>query len=414
MFTELGDVTTYVDTDLTNGVTLYYAVTAVNDVGEGWKSTIISTTPYGVPGAPTDLTAENDPWGALLKWKRPTNKGGAANLTYRILRGDSPDSMTPLDEVDNATSYLDSSVSAREEYYYAVRAVNPIGDPSDRTPWVTISIILGPSPVTGVSAVRGDGQVLLSWSAPADDGGAPVTGYVVYRGPTEAAMVELARPGEVLNFTDRSLENGRTYFYSIAAINSVGPGSRSMVVNATPIAVPGAPRSLQVRYSGGNMELEWLPPEAGDTAPVLGYRIYRRAEGEALELLVEIGPVLAYTDDAVGSGKVYYYSVSAVSEVGEGPLGPSEEVSTGPSSNLTWLLIVLILLGAVVVGAVVWTRRTSSMTGGLGVPLAAGLEGGPEPTNIVEEVYLVYRDGRLIASCSREDCSTQDADLTSS
>ncbi len=414
LFTELGDVTTYVDTDLTNGVTLYYAVTGVNDVGEGWKSTIISTTPYDVPGAPTDLTAENDPGGALLKWEGPAYKGGATNLTYRILRGGSPNALTPLDEVDNATSYLDTTVSAREEYYYAVRAVNPIGDPSERTPWVRITVILGPGPVTGASAVRGDGQVLLSWSPPVDDGGAPVTGFVVFRGPTEALMVEVARPGNVLNFTDRSLENGRTYFYSIAAINSVGPGAWSNVVNVTPISVPGAPRGLQVRYTGGNTELEWLAPEAGDAAPVTGYRVYRRAEGEALELLVEIGPVLAHIDRTVDTGTVYYYSVSAVSEVGEGPMGPTKDVSTGPGSSLTWLLMALILLGAVVVGAVVWNRRTSSMTGGLGVPLAAGLEGGPEPTNIVEEVYLVYRDGRLIASCSREDCSTQDADLTSS
>jgi hypothetical protein len=36
------------------------------------------------------------------------------------------------------------------------------------------------------------------------------------------------------------------------------------------------------------------------------------------------------------------------------------------------------------------------------------------PSNILEEVYLVYGDGRLIANCYREECQIADADLTSS
>jgi len=36
------------------------------------------------------------------------------------------------------------------------------------------------------------------------------------------------------------------------------------------------------------------------------------------------------------------------------------------------------------------------------------------PSNIIEEVYLVYGDGRLIATCAREECKIEDADLTSS
>ena len=36
-----------------------------------------------------------------------------------------------------------------------------------------------PAAPTGVTAVAGDGQVTLSWTAPADDGGSPITGYVI-------------------------------------------------------------------------------------------------------------------------------------------------------------------------------------------------------------------------------------------
>ncbi|UCC93071.1 MAG: hypothetical protein JSW25_10510, partial [Thermoplasmata archaeon] len=413
LFTELGPVVSYQDTDLTNGVTLFYAISAVNELGEGSLSVIVETTPYGRPGTPTGLSAENDVSGILLEWGRPVVTGGATSLTYRILRGSSPSNLEPLTDVVGDTTYLDTLVSGREEYHYAVRAVNPIGDASDRTPVISIMAVLGPGPVPGAIAERGDGQVTLSWATPLDEGGSPINGYIIFRGPTEADLTEVVRPGNVLSHTDRTLVNGRTYFYAIAAFNDVGPGELSMVVNATPVPVPGMPRELEATYSGDGVVLEWLSPEAGDTAPVTGYRVYRRAEGGSMELLVELGPVLSYTDGTVQTGNVYYYSVAAVNDVGEGPWRTSPQVSTGASTWWVSLLIAMALLVVVALGLVLSRRRSAEGREG---QVDLGEEGSSpaEALNIIEEVYLVYGDGRLIATCSREECKTQDADLTSS
>jgi fibronectin type 3 domain-containing protein len=413
LFTELEPITSFTDTGLTNGVTRYYALSAVNGKGEGVRSIAIETTPYGTPGPPTDVAPENDPTGVYLTWRRPVDKGGAANLTYRVMRGSTPVDLVPLDDIHGTTWYLDTDVTARETYYYAVRSVNPIGDASDMSPSASIKAVLGPGAPINVSVRRGDGLAFLTWSPPGDDGGASVIGYVIYRGPTEVDMAEIVRPGEVLSYSDRSLENGRTYFYSVAAINTIGLGMRSHPVNTTPISAPGAPRDLTVRYTGDGVDLEWLPPNPGGTAPVTGYRIYRRTEGATVELLMELGKELRYTDRTVEQGRTYTYSVAATSDVGEGPWGASRDVSTGASSLWPWLLLALVVLGALAFVGATMVRRRAAAPGDAGT-LAGATEGPSGPPNIVEEVYLVYGDGRLIATCSREECKTQDADLTSS
>ncbi|UCC93683.1 MAG: fibronectin type III domain-containing protein, partial [Thermoplasmata archaeon] len=413
LYTQIEPAITYIDTGLTNGVTLYYAVSAVNAEGEGNLSEVIETTPLGTPGPPTGLTAANSIDGVLLEWSRPVDKGGATSLVYRVFRGTSANNLAPLDDVLDWDSYLDTSVSAGEDYHYAVRTVNEIGGLSPLTQPVAISAVLGPGPATNVSAVRGDGLVFLSWSPPVDDGGSPITGYIVYRGSTRVDLPELARPGNVLSYSDGSLENGRTYFYLIVAINSIGPGAQSVIVNATPISVPGAPLELTVEYTDEGVVMEWLPPERGDTAPVTGYRIYRMEEGTSMELLVELGPGLRYTDGTAVSGRVYFYTVAAVSDVGEGSWSEAMEVSTGISTWWWWGLLALVVLGAAAVGLVIIRRRQAKEAERL-ESLTRSPDGLSAPTNIVEEVYLVYGDGRLIATCSREECKTQDADLTSS
>ena len=80
----------------------------------------------------------------------------------------------------------------------------------------------------------------LSWNAPAD-GGAPITGYNLYRG-TAAGGETLAhepRQRRPPTTTPRS-RTAPTYYYRVAAVNSVGEGTQSNEVSATP-AAPAAP-----------------------------------------------------------------------------------------------------------------------------------------------------------------------------
>jgi len=88
-----------------------------------------------------------------------------------------------------------------------------------------------------LASVSGDGQVSLSWNAPSN-GGSTVSGYVLYRGTVSGGATDFATLGPVLSYTDSSVINGTTYYYQVAAVNSVGTGSRSNEVAATPVPAP--------------------------------------------------------------------------------------------------------------------------------------------------------------------------------
>jgi acid phosphatase type 7 len=76
--------------------------------------------------------------------------------------------------------------------------------------------------------------VRLSWTAAAD-GGAPISGYNLYRGTTRGHERLRKHLGAMTTaYRDRSVTNGRKYYYRLAAVNNVGEGALSREVSATP------------------------------------------------------------------------------------------------------------------------------------------------------------------------------------
>ena len=81
------------------------------------------------------------------------------------------------------------------------------------------------------AAVAGDGQATVSWTAPASDGGAAITGYVVtpYVGysPLEPRWFG---PGATTR-TIAGLADGTSYRFRVQAVNAVGAGDYSKATN---------------------------------------------------------------------------------------------------------------------------------------------------------------------------------------
>jgi streptogramin lyase len=162
------------------------------------------------------------------------------------------------------------------------------------------------------TATPGDAVVSLSWTAPADTGGLPVTSYVVRRNGTQ---VHETADGFATSFTDQTVTNGTAYEYEVAAVNARGVGTPD-VVAVTPRTVPGAPGGLTVTDDPdpGELRLSWTAPAANGGSTVLRYRIYRDG------VLAHTTPAAAtsFTDTGRTNRRVHRYEVAAVNLVGTG------------------------------------------------------------------------------------------------
>jgi fibronectin type 3 domain-containing protein len=380
----IGNFLNYTDTNLTNGQTYYYYVTASNFVGESDPSNRIEATPMTVPTPPQDLHAVAGDGQIDLSWNASEDNGGSEITNYTIYRGSVSGEEYELTTIGNVLKFIDTDVINDEKYFYYITAINSVGeslssievsatpfkldlpDPDDTEP--------GPP---NLQATQGNGVVTLEWTEPDDDGGSPIIKYNVYKGTASGKETLLITLGNVSSFEDNAVTNNITYYYEVSAVNAVGEGNKSNEVVATPgskITIPSAPLNLRATAAKGKVVLTWKPPSSNGGSAITGYKIYRGTTPGDTEPLDQIGNLLIYTDDDVEDEKKYYYSVCAINNVGKSPnsdevsatpkkedkdAGESEDISSFLSSPMFYGLIILIII-IIVVLAILLTKRKKS------------------------------------------------------
>jgi chitodextrinase len=236
--------TSYTDFGLTDGTQYSYTVSAVDAAGnESARSTAVTATPTGgtpdttaptVPGTPT-ATAGNAQ--ATVSFTAATDN--VAVTGYRVYY--SADGYATAVATGSASPITVTSLTNGTAYTFEVAAYDAAGNQSAKTaasnsvtPTVSTTV---PGAPTGLIATAGNGQAALSWTAPASNGGASITDYVVQYRTT-------AGPGAWQTFADGTstattatvtgLTNGTGYDFQVAAVNSVGTGTYSSTASATP------------------------------------------------------------------------------------------------------------------------------------------------------------------------------------
>jgi fibronectin type 3 domain-containing protein len=226
-------VTSFADTQVSNGTTYYYEVSAVNSVGAGPVSAEGSATPATRPSAPGGLGASaNAAAGVVLTWSAPSN-GGSPITGYNVYRSTKSGAEVLLVSLGNATSYTDTAVANGTTYYYKVGAVNAMGASSLSTEKSAKRGTPSTAPRNLVASASSTLGVTLKWSTPASNGGANVTGYRIYRASASGAETLVATVGNVTSFTDTSAGEGGYFYYEVTAVNSLGESVFSNEAGAT-------------------------------------------------------------------------------------------------------------------------------------------------------------------------------------
>ncbi len=312
-------------TDLENGDSYKFYVTALNTLYESRPSEIVYGIPIGQPDQPTGLKAEFGDARVVLSWSEPGYDGGSRISSYEVFMGTRPDDLTKISET-TITSHTETGLTNGQTYFFAVRAFNELmmGKLSDLISATPITIPNQPS-IFYYKALNS--FVELRWNPPAQAVEDLNITYNIYIG-SEGDPFHLLIGG--LNVTDyliEDLDNGVSYSIGVSATNRIGEGFVSETVELMPVGPPPTPLTLNITRGEGSLDLSWTLPEDQGGSPIIEIQIFRWMDGENPVLVDKVGPSLqSYRDTTAERGKNYNYMIQGRSEIG---LTPDSNVVAG-------------------------------------------------------------------------------------
>ena len=297
---KIGNVTSlkFIDTAVKSGDVCTYSVigvkadkTVTNIYGNGKSITFV------IP--PVEARVKNKNEGVYVAWKE---RPGAAK--YRIFRKKENGEWKQIKTV-STLNYLDESVVFGKNYTYGVRAMTSggaflteLGDGSEITYKVS---------APKITLNNTDNGITISWKAMkrADK-------YRIFVLNSNGNWVKLATVKEGTTYTDKKVKEGKTYTYSVVGMDACG---RIMNDNGEGMAITrySPAISFNLKNVENGVKISW---EAYEGAAK--YRVFRvNTNGEWAAIgTVKAGSELSYKDTAVVNGKIYSYTVVAMTSGG--------------------------------------------------------------------------------------------------
>lgn len=202
------------------------------------------------------------------------------------------------------------------------------------------SIAAVPSQPQDISVIPASGSLLISWLAPASDGGSPITGYTmeIYDAASGGTLVDSCSPASLSNLTCTmtGLTNGTTYYLTGYATNTDGtstPTARTTEVVGGPASAP-----LRVVAARGpqSVLVEWEAPSHDGGLEVTSYvaRAYTSMASSAPVAGSCVATGLTCDIGGLDDSTTYFIDVAAVTSLMEGTPSARIRVSavTSPTS----------------------------------------------------------------------------------
>ena len=226
-------------------------------------------------------------------------------------------------------------VSAKREYTgrYNLRAVNKNGQDDADINILCVGPPDTPSPKLEYSDIFAD-RCTASWKVPKDDGGSPITHYIIEYmevGMADGVWMPCGKTQE-LRFTVDSLEENHEYMFRVKAVNAEGDSgyleSGDTVLAKNPYDPPGPPgKPSCIDYDHDFFELKWDEPLRDGGSKIFNYIIEKRNSND--DLWTRCGEtkcnVTRGKATGVEVGETYNFRCRAQNAGGVGPPGPESD-----------------------------------------------------------------------------------------
>jgi predicted RNA-binding protein with TRAM domain len=400
---------------LTNGDNYTFQVTATNALGTGVPSAATTAIAIGAPTAPTGVSATGAQNAqSTVSWTDPANTGADPLLSDTATATDTSNSSSPTNgstctyfeaaspnydsgaPVDQCTV---SGLTNGDTYTFAVTSTSGAGTGVASSPSASVvpSTVPG-APTIGTATSNANGQSVVSFTAPASNGGAAISSYTVSASDTTNPGTPITASGAASPITVTGLSNGDTYSFTVTATNVSGTGPASGSTTATPTGVPGAPTNVTAVVGGstgtGTAAVSWTAPASNGGAGISKYTVTSSTGSKTCSTTATPPAVPATTCNvtALTNGTNYTFTVVATNASGNsaasvaGPVG-GVVPSTTPATPSAPTVVVAGLNGQ---ATVTWTapnNNGSTITGYTLNPTPAcpgctGLTAAASPTTV--------------------------------
>ncbi|MFD1406378.1 fibronectin type III domain-containing protein [Robinsoniella peoriensis] len=311
----------FIQNNLTMGRTYYYKVRAYKTVKDGKDYSIYTsvkslTLPVPKPTAeikpPSNLNASIAGAASMkVNWTATNGSEG-----YEVWYSTAQNGSYTLAGTTTECTFIQNNLIIGTTYYYKVRAYKTVKDGKDYSVYTSVKSLTLPVPkATNVkTASAGATSIKVTWKKV---NGA--SGYVIYRSTKKGSgykKISTIISGSKTSFTNKSLKNGKTYYYRVRAYKNVNSakkyGSYSNVVYRK--ATLSKPAQVKTTAKKSSIKVNWKKVMGADK-----YEIYRAVgkKGQYKKVATLSSRKIAYTNKKLTKGRLYSYKIKAVQKVGD-------------------------------------------------------------------------------------------------
>jgi len=327
---------------LANGTTYQIRLRAVNSVGDGVPSSAVAATPATTPAAPSITAVASGNGSATVRFTPPVDNGGAAIVNYKYST-DNGGTYKAFSPAATGSPLTIAGLANGTTYQVRLRAVNSVGD---GVPSSAVAVTPATTPaVPSITAVTpGNGSATVTVTPPADNGGNPISNFVVqYSTNSGATWGTFARQASTApSIAVTGLANGVAHIFRVSAVNGVGTGGFSSVSSVVvPASPPGLPRGLAVVGGNAQASLSWLAPLANGGRHITTY-VVRYSTNNGATWITNPHSASAATSITVAglsNGVRHIFEVAAAHEAGTGRFTAASAavIPAGPAGAATSL-----------------------------------------------------------------------------